>query len=512
MYRETQQAIPDPITQEPANTEAINQNPVQAPWQEVFGDAQIKIEAGQYRGAVIEIPYATRFVLGRSLNCDAVLDIPDFADQQIELYVDSQGARLTCLAPAPLWISGRRILDQERPIPLESGDQIDLYGQRFCLVLTERLNTEIKKNREPKINELKSYEPLTLVETSLQENELNESVFAEKENDLSNINANPFTVWWQKTPVQLVFSAVLGTIVAALIFFLYQMITSPDPSVSNVSKSISNQDEGLIKVENSNLNGDSNNENKTNLNTGMPQKNQAPLPMMPVFDTGQVKAATVEKDFAASARVEDLMRNNSSLESQVQQGVESLLGGFGLSHLKVKVVSDIEKSINASPYVNLAVEGFLPDPTAWQRVKKAIKQDISGVGTLEDRVHTPETRRTIMQEWVKEAGLNETVLLYVDKEKLIAKTNVSESQTPVWDEIVERYISEFDNQPPLYFVRDPGKWLKIKSVNYVDPPYFITQDGVVHTVGSQIKNYQVTGIDREGIKMKDQFGTYNFEY
>gem|GEM_PF-2972815 len=209
---------------------------------------------------------------------------------------------------------------------------------------------------------------------------------------------------------------------------------------------------------------------------------------------------------------EEIMRvlsGKASPDLIARMSVSEMVAGLGLRDLRVQ--SRRPRENEQAPVV--VVTGYAAYTEAWQRAKSIIESDIRGIGTLVDNVSTPNTRKELLDDWISNSSVANKVQTYLSDRGIVAKANLTRKQAAVWKTISNRYIKEFNNQPALFVMRDPGNWLKLKSISFGAKPYIVTDDNTIIMQGAKLANgYEVMSIRREGIELRDAFGTYTYVF
>ncbi len=202
-----------------------------------------------------------------------------------------------------------------------------------------------------------------------------------------------------------------------------------------------------------------------------------------------------------------VINGEASPATIVLPAVRDLLDGLGLGYLDVKTRQPRQGEV--PPVV--VVSGYVDHRQVWMRAKSILRQDIQEFGTLSDNVSSPEVRKAQLERWIEKSDLKGKVQTYLSERGLVAKVNLNPSQVATWEAISKQYVKKFDNTPALFVMRDPGDWLKIRSISFGERPYLVTQDGSVLLPGAKLKNgYSIVAIRRSGIELKDQFGSYTY--
>lgn len=229
-------------------------------------------------------------------------------------------------------------------------------------------------------------------------------------------------------------------------------------------------------------------------------------------NTGTTKSssgAAQDYDPQKANQMMAVMRGNIGAEAIALQQAQDLLAGLGLAALEVSTRD--ARAGEDEPVI--VVRGYVDDRRVWMRAKGIMEADLQGIGTFIDNVSSPEVRKAQLERWIASSDIKGKVQTYLSDRGLVAKVNLTPSQASVWEEISRRYVEKFDNRPELFVMRDPGNWLKVRSISFGERPYVVTEDGSVLTPGARLKNgYSVVSINRSGIELKDKFGSYTYVF
>lgn len=183
------------------------------------------------------------------------------------------------------------------------------------------------------------------------------------------------------------------------------------------------------------------------------------------------------------------------LLERAKKSIRSMFDAFKFNHLKVE---------KGSEPLTVIIRGYTDRVDQWKKVKSLIDRDIGTLNQVLDYVETPWARKKQLEQMLIDRGLGEETQVYMTEQGLLVKTSLSAREEQRWARVESDYQDLYENNPPLFRIKDTAPWLDIKSVNFGYEPYLVTSDGTKYLVGAHVKNgYVLDKITPEGIVLKN---------
>lgn len=169
--------------------------------------------------------------------------------------------------------------------------------------------------------------------------------------------------------------------------------------------------------------------------------------------------------------------------------------------------------------------GYVQEDAEWQRVLKIIKDDVTGIQGFEDRVRTLDDTIRVLMQMLNAEHLTDKFnvkpvsgVIYLD-----ARTVLEEQEQQRWLKVHNRFQARFGNHPRLVLGgQEPAKQkiktldidIDVQAISFGNTPYLVMSSGQRYTVGSLLENgYIVEEINRTFVLLyKDgQLARYYFK-
>ncbi|MDR0678675.1 MAG: type III secretion system inner membrane ring subunit SctD [Puniceicoccales bacterium] len=98
-----------------------------------------------------------------------------------------------------------------------------------------------------------------------------------------------------------------------------------------------------------------------------------------------------------------------------------------------------------------AIEGYVYDGDAWQKIRSRISTDVPGVRKIQNDVLTPDQVLESAREMLGRHGLARQITVLPMAEKILFQGKISALQTEQWKSAAEDCIQTFSNHAPLEF-------------------------------------------------------------
>lgn len=163
------------------------------------------------------------------------------------------------------------------------------------------------------------------------------------------------------------------------------------------------------------------------------------------------------------------------------------------------------------------LQGYVRDAATWEAAKKALRQAVTGYGSLKDAVQTREDRIMVLEDMLLKAGLNDQVDITRTEQGVTLSGKVAVPEKEKLLEIKQAFNTKFASRPALVLNAEshsPGQSsidLDIRGVSLGSNPTILMTSGQRYGVGARLANgYVIQSITSESIVLKkgDEFAYY----
>lgn len=181
------------------------------------------------------------------------------------------------------------------------------------------------------------------------------------------------------------------------------------------------------------------------------------------------------------------------LEEQ-QALARAALDGLGYSGITVTLGDNDE---------TLVVKGYVPEATAWSEAKKRLLVDVPLVPHWQDLVGTRQSRVADLESMIAAAGLSSKIGLIIKEQQIEVRGMFDTKDSRVWQELQQRFIKKYGNEPLLVAAKPEIENLAVRSVTLGTIPYLTLATGEVMMKGAKLKNnYTLKSIYQDRIVLE----------
>jgi type III secretion system YscD/HrpQ family protein len=208
--------------------------------------------------------------------------------------------------------------------------------------------------------------------------------------------------------------------------------------------------------------------------------------------------------------LEDIRKNQLNAELRVKltqdqiNSVQALLDTYGIKNLKVE---------EADMLGSFIIQGYVPDIAQWDKVNRYLSRDFPDIKNLIDQVETPETRKKLLENMLKERQLLGDVEIKLENGSISATTFLLPEDEKTWKSIIMRYNEATGGVPSILSKKADVSWLDIISLHIGDPSYIVLKDGKKYLEGTTLRgSIKLQQITEEGLIFETQRGraVYSF--
>lgn len=152
--------------------------------------------------------------------------------------------------------------------------------------------------------------------------------------------------------------------------------------------------------------------------------------------------------------------------------------------------------------------GYVQEELEWQRILSIIKNDVTNIQGLEDRVRTLADTINVLKQMLQTESLADKFSInpIAGAIYLGAHTALTEQDQQRWKKVLNHFQERFGNHPQLVLGGQADKEktefleidIEVQAISFGNTPYLVMANGQRYTIGSSLENgYIVEDINRQ---------------
>tara|TARA_B100001248_G_scaffold262503_1_gene258913 strand:+ start:13405 stop:14802 length:1398 start_codon:yes stop_codon:yes gene_type:complete len=437
----------------------------------------LKILSGPHQGAEIALNEGD-IIIGSNPDCDIILSDVTVAEQQLKLAVSAEGQISISPLSENTFLDGQAIEEQEEPLAIEAFQYITLGTTHLVIGPSDE-----------------AWPPLTPPEIQSLEREVPS---AETQDEAAEANQEPEAVTevrnffkrqlalrkepkdWVRPAIGALASVVL---ILAIVFW------------PRASKTWEVTDTQLQLLQNY-------------VQESLDEMDLVADPIV-LIQRGQVVVSGHVKTDKDRALVRDTLQHISPNVATIIWSEEGLVRACE----DILAILNLPLNVHARGLGVVQIEGYYPDPSAWERARQHLLTDIPGLDDIEDAVITANQVGELSLLMLKKNDLQDVVTVSAAPNALVAQGIIDSHMIKRW-ELVKTDLDElFGAFVPLV------DWVTVSSVSDVERIYFdseiasinlagdnrwlILKNGKTYFQGSHLSSgYIIEEISTEGVALR----------
>ncbi|WP_244621955.1 type III secretion system inner membrane ring subunit SctD [Neomesorhizobium albiziae] len=205
-------------------------------------------------------------------------------------------------------------------------------------------------------------------------------------------------------------------------------------------------------------------------------------------DDSELKAALRN----AGLEAEVLFKRPATLsDSQLVDLVKTVISGFG-----------IEGSVRLNGAGEITLTGHGPSDAKVAAALHRLRQDIPGLGEVEDAIATPERARVFL-ETAMTAQLRRSIRILTKPDGVFVSGKLTPIAFEAWQNVASRFQEKFAPYIPLETQFTPVILPAPRGVHLGRTPFIVVENGTRLKIGDSLESLgQIVAIDRGGISVR----------